>query len=178
VAVLDTIPTGRLKAGEHPAVLFDVTLNGFERTRSLFKLAFEPPFVAATLCGFFALLLAGWGAYNRFGAARRQGREFALGKRALVDNQAGLIRMARREPRMARPYVQLVRDQVAHAIGAPRDLAPEALDAFIDRVGANRGAADTLAALRAAADSVRDTLDLSRLAGRLHTWRLEMTRES
>jgi hypothetical protein len=170
VAVLDTVARGN-----EPTFLFDVTLNGFARSRSLFKLAFEPPFVAATLCAFFAILLGGWGAFNRFGAERRQGRVFALGKRALADNQAGLIRMAGREHRMAVPYVHIVRDLVARAVGAPRELSPDALDAFLERIATHRGTTDKLVELTHAATLAKNPADLSHLADRLHQWRLEMT---
>lgn len=170
LAALDT-----LNAGKNPTIIFDITLNGFARSRSILKLAFEPPFVAATLAAFAAALLAGWGAWVRFGAERRQGRVFALGKRALADNQAGLIRMANREHRMALPYAHLVRDLVARAVGAPGDLPPDQLEAFLDRVGAARGAGERIADLTQASSTVGTPHALAVLAGRLHKWRLEMT---
>ena len=44
----------------------------------------------------------------------------AFGKRALADNSAGLIRLARREPRMAPRYLDLTRAAVARALGVTR----------------------------------------------------------
>lgn len=171
IAVLDTVD-----AGKNPTIIFDVTLNGFARARSILKLAFEPPFVAATLAAFAAAVLAGWGAWLRFGAERRQGRVFALGKRALADNQAGLIRMADREHRMALPYAHLVRELVARAVGAPRELSPDQLEAFLDRVGASRGVTDKIADMTGQTASVGTPHALGALAQRLHQWRLEMTK--
>jgi hypothetical protein len=172
LAVLETVP-----GGHSVPVFFDVTLNGFGRSRSLIKLAVEPPFLAATLSALAAAMLVGWAAFNRFGAARRQGRAFALGKRALADNQAALIRMARREHRLGGRYVQAIRDLVARAVGAPKDLDGPALEAFLDRLGANRGATDKLAELSQQAAKARNANDLAATAARLYRWRLEMTRE-
>jgi hypothetical protein len=172
LAALQTLPNGRTAP-----VFFDVTLNGLGRSRSLIKLAVEPPFVAATLSAFIAALLVGWAAFNRFGATRRQGRVFALGKRALADNQAGLIRMAKREHRMGGRYVQAVRDLVARAVGAPKDLDEAALDAFLDRVSANRGVKDSLETLSRDAAAAKTAQDITAVAQRLYRWRLDTTGE-
>ncbi len=172
LAVLETVP-----GGHSVPVFFDVTLNGLGRSRSLIKLAVEPPFLAATLSAMFAALLVGWAAFNRFGATRRQGRVFALGKRALADNQAGLIRMAKREHRMGGRYVQAVRDLVARGVGAPRDLDGPALDAFLDRLSANRGVKDSLEALSRDAATAKTAQDITSVAQRLYRWRLETTGE-
>lgn len=168
--ILDTL-------GEKRAVYVDVTLNGFERARSLIKLMLQPPFLGATLCVLAAALLILWHAIWRFGPPARSSRELAMGKTVLADNQAGLIRMARREHRMGAGYVAVVRGIVARAVGAPRELAGEALAAFLDRLGKGR-TTDTLAGLSAAAEQARANSDLMDAAMRLHRWRLEMTRES
>jgi hypothetical protein len=172
LAVLETVP-----GGHSAPVFFDVTLNGFGRSRSLIKLAVEPPFLAATLSALAAAVLAGWAAFNRFGAARRQGRAFALGKRALADNQAALIRMARREHRLGGRYAQAIRDLVARAVGAPRDLEGPALDAFLDRLSANRGVKETLADLSRDAAAAKTAHDITAVAQRLYRWRLATTGE-
>jgi hypothetical protein len=171
VAILDG-----LRGGEGP-VIFDVTLNGFSRARSLLKLAFEPPFLALTLCAFAAAALMGWHAAMRFGPASRPDRAFALGKRALADNSAALIKLARREPRMASRYAASERAAAARLVGAPRDLDPEALDGFLDRLSVTREAQDRLSDLVADASRVKDNSALMDVARRLHRWRLEMTRE-
>ena len=51
---------------------------------------------------------AGWQTVIQFGPTLQGGRVVALGKRALADNTAGLVRMAKREHHMASPYALLV----------------------------------------------------------------------
>jgi hypothetical protein len=173
VAVLATLQ-GRPDA----PVFFDVTLNGFGRTRSMAKALLEPPFLAATLSVLAAAALMGWAAFIRFGAPARQGRAFALGKQALADNQAALIRMTRREHRLGGRYVQLVRERVARLVGAPRDMDDIALDAFLDRVGGARGVADSFSNLAAAANRAKTAGEMQAVAERLYRWRLAMTGET
>jgi hypothetical protein len=158
--------------------VFDVTLNGYRRERSLLRLAFEPPFLAVTLCAAFAGLLMGLHAAARFGPARRSGRAIALGKQALADNSAALVALARREASMATPYAVLTRSLVARAIGAPPDLDIAELNAFLERVGERRKVGVGLKQLLEQASAVRTPGDLVRVAHDLFRWRVEMTRES
>ena len=159
------------------AVMFDVTLNGFRSSGSLLRLLFDPPFLAVTLCLFAAAILLGLQAATRFGPALRPPRVFAFGGEALAENTATLIRLARREPAMGPRYATLVRGLAARALAAPRDLAPAELTAFLDRMGRQRGAADTLSTLTESAGRVQRRSELLTIAQRLHRWRLEMTRE-
>ena len=170
VAVLD-----RLRDGG--PVVFDVTLNGYGRGRSLLKLAFAPPLLGATLCLAAAALMMGLHAAIRFGPAERPTPVLALGKRALADNSAALVRMARREPRMAPAYAALTREAAARAVGAPRDLDPGQLDALLDRLGAANGVSDRFSALAAEAGAAKTNAELMSVAERLHHWRGEMTRD-
>ena len=165
-----------LKAGDGP-VIFDVSLNGLARERSVLRLLFDPPFLAVTLCLFAAAALAGFQAACRFGAVRRVGRVFALGKEALADNTAALIRLAGREHRMGGRYAGLTRGVAAKAVGAPRELSGDALTTFLDRLGRQRGLTDTLAEMSATAASAPDRDRLTSVAQRLFRWRVEMTRE-
>lgn len=163
--------------GDTGGVTFDVTLHGFERSRSLLKLAFEPPFLALTLCAVAAAGLMGWHAAVRFGPPVRGGRAFALGKRALADNSAALIRLAGHEHQIAPRYAALVRGRVMKALGAPKDLSLEQSEAFLDRIGRAKGVDDAITALDGAAKDARSGGDLLQVARRLHRWKLEMTRE-
>jgi hypothetical protein len=165
-----------LKSGEGP-VIFDVSLDGFARERSVMRLLFDPPFLAVTLCLFFAGALAGFQSACRFGATRRQGRVFALGKEALADNTAALIRLTGREHRMGPRYAELTRGLAARATGAPRELTGDALTAFLDRMGVQRGAEDRLAVLTAQIAGATDRERTLAAAKKLFRWRLEMTRE-
>ncbi len=157
-------------------VVFDVTLDGFERGRSLLRLALEPPLLGATLCLLAAALLMGWQAMIRFGPELKPARALALGARALADNSAALVRMARREPRMGAPYAALVREAAARALGAPRDLDAAQLDALLDRLGEARGAGP-FSPLAAQARGAANNTDLIAAARRLNDWKLEITRE-
>ncbi|HEY2709762.1 MAG TPA: hypothetical protein VGI95_17060 [Caulobacteraceae bacterium] len=165
-----------LRAGEGP-VMFDVTLNGYKMERSPLRLMFDPPFLAVTLCFVAALALAGLQAAFRFGPVIRPQRVLALGKEALTDNSAQLIRLAGRETHMAPGYADLTRKAAARAVGVPRELTGQALTDFLDRMGAQRGATDNLATLNLEAGRVEGRSALTALAGRLYRWRLEMTRE-
>lgn len=163
-----------LRAEKTP-VVFDLTLHGFQRTRNLGRLLLEPPLLGMTLVFAALAAFAGWRAAVRFGPTRQGRRVVALGKRALADNTAGLVRMARREHRMATPYALLVRASVARAIGAPRNLTGTELDAFLDRIGTASGATHPYTALAESARAARTPADLMRVARDLHRWTKEMT---
>jgi hypothetical protein len=171
VAIVDT-----LRADGGP-VIFDVTLDGLGQERGPLNLMFDPPFLAVTLCLATAAALAGVQAFFRFGPVRRPGRAVALGKEALADNTAALVRLAGREAAMGGPYAALTRDLAARAVGAPRGLSPEALAALLDRLGERRGLADTLGSLTLLARAAPDRARVTALAMRLHQWRMEMSGE-
>ncbi|CAN7385208.1 hypothetical protein LJR164_002363 [Phenylobacterium sp. LjRoot164] len=162
---------------EGTPVVFDLTLHGFERSLNPLRLMLEPPLLGATLCLLAALLLVGVQAAVRFGPARGQARAVALGKRALADNTAGLVRMARREHRMAAPYGELVRTEAARAVGAPRGLEGDELDGVLDRLGAAGGSTYRISTLIERARAARTKGDLMEVARDLYRWRQEMTRE-
>lgn len=152
-------------------VSFDVTLNGLKQGRSIGRTLLEPPWLAATLCAVAAAVLMGLHALARFGPATQRGRAVALGKRALVDNSAGLVRMARREPEMAADYVALTKSLIARAAGSDR-----ADEAWLEELARLRGAAPP-ADLAAEAGRAKTRDELLAAARKLHDWRLEMTRE-
>lgn len=157
--------------GQPDSVTFDLTLNGLGASRNLLTLAFEPPFLAATLCFFMALLAAGWRSFNRFGPPRLAAREIPLGKTVLVRNTAGLIRRAGRLRLIAGPYADAARERLVHALGLPRGRPPQETDAAIDRLQARLNStgprwsdlAARLAAARRSADVVQHAAALQRL---------------
>jgi hypothetical protein len=152
-------------------VVFDVTLQGFGRSRSLGKLLLEPPLLGATLCAVAAALLMGAHAVARFGPTPPSARAFALGAKGLVDNSAGLVRMAGREAELARPYAALAEAQVLKATGAGS--APDRLD----RLEAHGRISVRRRELAAVTDAVKTPDDLLAAARRWRQWRLEMTRD-
>jgi hypothetical protein len=185
VASLDTARTAstlidELRSGQGP-VVWDVTLNGLGRARSLLGLALTPPFLGASLCGLATALLMGAHAAARFGPSRPQERAYGLGKAALLDNTAMLIRLARREPRMGRRYAALVRRALGRRVLAlrPGELAAEAdagrIDAALDRLA--RPGETPFSELAWEADGARDEAGLMRAVRRLYQRRLEMLGE-
>jgi hypothetical protein len=165
----------RLRGGG--PVRFDVSLNGLGTPRSLARIALTPPFLAATLCALAALALAGWRSLVRFGPALRPRRALALGKLALVETSAGLIRMAGRERAMSARYVGVVRTAVAKAVGAPPGSTTESLDAWLDRLGDSSGAAAPFTQLAAAAERPRASpAEALARARALHAWKTEVMR--
>lgn len=118
---------------------FDMTFNGFGASRNLLTLAFEPPFLAATICLLLAALAVAWRALHRFGPPLRHGPEIAPGKAALVANAAGLIRRAGRVHLVAAPYADATRERIALALGLPRGMAPDEVERQIDATQQRRG---------------------------------------
>ncbi|MDB5419640.1 MAG: hypothetical protein JWP50_3059 [Phenylobacterium sp.] len=157
-------------------VIFDVTLNGFQRGRSLGRLMLEPPWLAATLCAVAAAILMGLHGLARFGPAKVPGRAIALGSRALVDNAAGLVRMARKEAAFAPRYVELTKLLVKRAVGGSHAAAEAEDDRWLSELAARRGLARP-EALVAEAERARTRGDLLALARKLHRWKGEMLRE-
>jgi hypothetical protein len=157
-----------LRVGPRP-VSFDLTLNGFRRSPDLLRILFGPPFLGATLCALFAATLIGFHALNRFGPVQRPDRVFAFGKRALADNTAAVIRLMRREPRMAPRYAQAMLNLVAAQVGISRErLADLGWILTLEQ----RGAAQyRFADLCAEAALARDTGGLLRVATKLYQWR-------
>ena len=86
VAILD-----RLRAGTGP-ILFDVTLNGYGRPRSLVLLALTPPFLGASLTALATALLMGGRAAVRFGPRAAAGAHASPRK----GGAAGQLRPAHR----------------------------------------------------------------------------------
>lgn len=152
-------------------IVFDVSLHGIGRSRSLGKLLLEPPLLGATLCAVAAALLMGAHAVARFGPTPPSARAFALGARGLVDNSAGLVRMARREAELARPYAALTEAQVLKAAGG------EASAERLDRLEEHGRVTVRRRELTAATEAVKTPDDLLAAARRWRQWRLEMTRD-
>ena len=161
-----------IEALKGSAVVFDVTLQGFARTQSLGKLLLEPPWLAATICAAAAGMLMLLHALARFGPAHEGGRAIALGSGALVDNSAGLVRLARKEAALAPRYVDLAKALVVRAAGSDGADAELRLEALARRRGLEPP--DVLAAEAARATTPDDVLALGR---KLYRWRREMTRD-
>ncbi len=173
LAVIDA-----LNATDAEGVAFDLTLNrlgGAQPQRpGLLRTVFEPPFLVMTLALIAAALLAGLHGAARFGQTRREERAIPLGKAALVENSAGLIRLARREAQLGGAYADVVRHEAARTTGAPPALAGEALDAYLDRL--SRADGPPFSALAARLVSARDRHELVAAARALFSWKKDLIR--
>jgi hypothetical protein len=159
------------------AVTFDLSLAGHARSANLLTLAFEPPYLAATLCLLAAALAVGWRAFRRFGPPLAAERETAFGKRALVGHTAALIRRSGRLGMVAEAYAGLVRERLALALGYRRARDTATSEAAIDRALAARApdspsASEALHALTAA----RGESAILAAARRLHEIERTLTR--
>ena len=166
---------GRMRPDEDSAILFDTSgaLQPPPR-RNLLRAMFEPPFLAMTLALLVAALLAGLYGVGRFGPARRPERAIAFGKAALVENSAGLVRLAGREVRLGGAYADLVRDEAARAGAAPSHLQGEALEAYLDRF--SRPGEPAFQSLAAAVRQASDRPTLLAAARALFAWKKDMIR--
>lgn len=155
--------------------IFDVTLNGLGASRSALRLAFEPPFLGATLGLAIGAALLGWRAAARFGPAAPARRAIALGKAALADNSAALIRLTRREQRMGAGYARLIAADLAERIAGTRKEDAEAT-VLLDRLAALHGITPNYTQLEAEAASAKTPHQMLEAARKLHRWKEEMTR--
>lgn len=153
-------------------ITFDLTLNGFGGSTNLLTLAFQPPFLAATICLVLALLIVGWRAFRRFGPAIAEGPAIAFGKSRLIANGAGLILRAKRIRLLAESYVALRQRRLGERLGLHHP-DPEAIDAALERRLPGEKpftyrAAD-LRNARRATDILRAASALKELEGKLQT---------
>ena len=119
--------------GDDTLITFDMTMHGYGNSTNLLTLAFQPPFLAATLCLILAILVVGWRAFLRFGPAAASAPDIAFGKSRLVSNGAGLIVRARRLGLLGSPYIALIERKLSRALGLSK---PDA--ASIDEALARR----------------------------------------
>lgn len=149
------------REGQDIPIVFDLTLAGLGGQRNLLTLAFEPPFLAATVCLIAALLVVGWRAFGRFGPPLAEPRTIALGKTQLAANAAGFVRRSGRLHLLGRPYAELVARRLAAALGLRR-ADPAAIDAALARRLPERPDFSSLAARLEAARGPAPTLRAAR----------------
>lgn len=152
--------------GDMNDVTFDLTLAGLGDATNLLTLAFQPPFLAATICLVLALLIVAWRAFMRFGPTAAPARQIAFGKARLVENGAGLIVRARRLTLLTGPYALAVQRRIAKSLGLKRIDSQRLDDAIAARIP-DSDSFSTLAAKLEQADTPAQVLhaakDLDRL---------------
>ena len=162
-------------------LVFDESVHGFRAAeRSGISWLFRFPYGIVTgLTGLSALLafLAGAG---RFGAPLAPGRAPDFGKARLIANGARLLDYAGHHDEVLRRYARRTVRAAARALQAPPGLEAEALTAWLDRVGAARGARDSCSDLMRRVANLKpgDPRSLPRLfacACAVHRWKGEIT---
>lgn len=171
---VDMIETVIDDSGANSArVDFDLSLHGFGGQTNIVKVLTQPPFLAATLCLLAAGLLIAWQAFSRFGDPLRVQRDYALGKFSLADNAARFIRIAGREPNMAKDYTALVRKQVVQKLNLQGRRAQD-ISTILQRRESNLELSQTYEDLSARASAATDNMALMQLAEDLDNWKTKM----
>jgi hypothetical protein len=165
---------GELRANAREPIVFDVTLNGLGGSQSVLRLAFEPPMLGATIGLAIVAGLLGWRAALRFGPSAPPRRAIALGKAALADNSAALIRLTGRERKLGPGYARMTGAAAAEEAGLTRR-DEEANTAVLDQLSVRAGA-PTLSQLTAEADAAQTSRQMLEAARKLHAWKSEITR--
>lgn len=150
-------------------IAFDVVLNGVGGSRSIMRLAFDPPMLAVTLTLTAMVLLLSLRAVSRFGAPRPRERALAFGKAALADNCAMLVRKAGRTHRLGGRYAAVIRDQAVRGFGISSRLKPAEVDDYLDGLGDGWRFTE----LAAQAEAADDDTEMLAAARALHTWKQE-----
>ena len=161
-------------AGADPRrVDFDLTFHGFGGKTNVIKVLTQPPFLAATLCLLAAGGLIAWQAFSRFGDPLKMKRDYSLGKFSLADNAARFIRIAGREPNMAKDYTALIRKQVVKELnlGGRR---PKDINIILGRREETLTLANSYTDLHNRAGVTIDNMALMQLAEDLEQWKKTM----
>ena len=149
-------------------IVFDLTQAGLSRSQNLLTLAFQPPFLAATLCLILAALVIAWRAFRRFGPPVAESPALAMGKRQLARNSGGLVARAKRLHLLGPPYAALVAARLAEALGI-READLQTREAAISRTLAARGLAPDYTERADALRRARRPAELLRAASALRS---------
>ncbi len=152
--------------GEGMPIIFDLSVAGLGRSQNLLTLAFEPPFLAATLCLILAAAVVAWRAFRRFGPPVADAPEIAMGKRQLARNSAALIARSKRLHLLGPPYATLLAARIAGSLGI-RETDPSARDVAIAAALSSRGIAADYPARADAVRNARHSGELLRAAAAL-----------
>lgn len=165
LALLDWMNSTRAKS-----VNFDVVLNGLGSSKSILRLAFDPPILAMTLTLAVMVVLIGIRAAGRFGAPQPRARAIAFGKTALVENGAMLVRKAGKARRLGGRYAAVIRDQAVQTFGVSARFSQPEIDRYLDGLGG----AVPFTALAEAAQVANSDGEMLAAARALHTWKREV----
>ena len=160
------------------AIIVDETVHGFAWRPSLWRGAFEFPFVIATIQALAAVAIVLWAAAARFGAPVPAAPPLAPGKTGLIDNTAALLRSGGHGREILSRYLRVTLRDAARRLHLPRHLSEAELIDLVERIGEVRGVATGYRALRREAEASARAglrgLRLTHSARNLYRWKQEM----
>jgi hypothetical protein len=173
-AVLAMSAVSLMRNGSGPVVTPGAPARERARSKpSVWRLAFEPPFVLITVTALAAIVIAVWLAAVRFGPPAAEVPDRPPGVHTLIEVAARLLG-ARAGDRLLRRYAELVVLDLGRRLHAPRAVSGIAeTGAWLD--ASRHGEASTLkyAALAQRIDSAGPAETVAR-AAELHRWREEL----
>ena len=179
-AVLAMSAVAFLRTGSGPIVALEAVAE-LPPSRSIWRLAFSPPFATITLAALIATVSAGWAAALRFGPPASDEPARPPGIMPLIDIAARLLRDKVDGARLLRRYAELATLDLGRRLHAPRRLQGAAeIGAWLDaskRGGSKDGLryADLARDVEAAARNDKIGPDAAvATAARLHRWREEL----
>jgi hypothetical protein len=160
------------------AVVIDETIHGYLREPSIWRELFTFPLVVLMAHAILGTIVLLWIGMGRFGSPARPAPALEPGRQALIANTAELLRfrghLGSVLARFHRASVQAVR----HGLRAPPGMDGQAFEAWVDRIGEARGAADRLTTLnRLAAETLAGSARPQAVLGaalRIHRWKREI----
>lgn len=173
-AVLAMGAIGLMRNGSGPVVTPGEPARGIVQGKpSVFRLAFEPPFVLITLTGLVAVAIAMWLAAMRFGPAAAEAPDRPPGVQTLIEVGARLLG-GRAGDRLLRRYAELVVLDLGRRLHAPRALTGTAeTGAWLDASRQGESSELKYAVLAGRIESATPAEVVAR-AAELHRWREEL----
>jgi hypothetical protein len=149
-------------------IFIDETLHGFAVEPNIWRLMFEPPYLAATLLALVAMWLIVWHAARRFGAPLPPVPAFSSGKDALIENAARLLISGGHGAHVAERYGEATVIEAGKRLRLTNREASDDLRPQLERIAERRGITAKLPGRR------HPALHPVALARRYHEWKLEM----
>lgn len=160
------------------AVIFDEVIHGLEQAPNMLRLAFEPPFLTATIAFALAALTALLAGITRLGAAMPAEPPLAAGRETLLHNTAELLEYGGGAGAVMARYPQLIAADVAQRLHVPKTLDEAGQLAWLDRRASRRGLAHNASDLLAMAEALSKQKDhrgrARQLSEMAHQWKQEM----
>jgi hypothetical protein len=160
-------------------VVFDETIHGFNRVPGLLAEALRFPMVLGVLQSLLLLGVVLWAGMGRFGKPLPAAAGLAAGKEILIDNTAKLLASGGHTADSLLLYFRQMTRAVAAYYFMPPDLPETERTARLQRLTDGHRQGLNLAALERGIQRLpegrRGEEQATRIAGRLHEWRWEMT---